>query len=298
MKPASLLRWYPRAWRERYGEEMLALIQDDLEEGRPTWRLQLSVTWGGLRERGRRTRHAALAPFRHPGWLEKSGSLFVTGLVCAALPEALKAWPPAGRAWQAVALDALLAAIALTGAVVLADGLAALPALVRFLRAGGGAKIWRRARWAAGATAAAGGGLAALVLVTDAGSATQLDASWAYWAGVLMTGLATAVAIGLWSATATAAARYLALAPGVRATQVVLGAVLPAARSAVVVTLAFWLGATQGSVTLFVIGIVNLAVTSVLEPGRIGRAVRRGRRLRAGGHVATGRATRDPRHAR
>lgn len=35
MKPASLLRWYPRAWRERYGEEMLALIQDDLEEGRP-----------------------------------------------------------------------------------------------------------------------------------------------------------------------------------------------------------------------------------------------------------------------
>jgi hypothetical protein len=33
MKPASLLRWYPRAWRERYGEELLALVQDTLDEG-------------------------------------------------------------------------------------------------------------------------------------------------------------------------------------------------------------------------------------------------------------------------
>jgi hypothetical protein len=37
MKPASLLRWYPRAWRERYGGELAALIQDNLDEGRPAW---------------------------------------------------------------------------------------------------------------------------------------------------------------------------------------------------------------------------------------------------------------------
>ena len=43
MKPARLLRWYPRAWREQYGEELLALIQDTLDEGRPTWRLRLGV---------------------------------------------------------------------------------------------------------------------------------------------------------------------------------------------------------------------------------------------------------------
>jgi hypothetical protein len=58
MKPARLLRWYPRAWRERYGEELLALIQDTLDEGRPTWRLRFSVAWGGLRERGHQTRGA------------------------------------------------------------------------------------------------------------------------------------------------------------------------------------------------------------------------------------------------
>ena len=56
MKPASLLRWYPRAWRERYGGELAALIQDNLDEGRPAWRLRLSAIGGGLRERFRQAR--------------------------------------------------------------------------------------------------------------------------------------------------------------------------------------------------------------------------------------------------
>ncbi|MGH3153400.1 MAG: hypothetical protein ACRDOB_22080, partial [Streptosporangiaceae bacterium] len=57
MKPARLLRWYPRAWRERYGSELLALIQDTLDQGLPTWRLRLSVARGGLRERGHQAVH-------------------------------------------------------------------------------------------------------------------------------------------------------------------------------------------------------------------------------------------------
>jgi hypothetical protein len=61
MKPANLLRWYPRAWRERYGEELLALVQDTLDEGRPTWRLRLGVVGGGLRERGHQAARAGAA---------------------------------------------------------------------------------------------------------------------------------------------------------------------------------------------------------------------------------------------
>lgn len=197
-----------------------------------------------------------------------------------------------------VALDALLTAIALTGVVVLADGLAALPALVRFLRAGGGPKIRRQARWAAGATAVAGGGLAALIVSAGSLSPAQLSASSAYWTGALVTGLATAAAIGLWTATATAAARHLTLAPRVRAAQLVLGAVIPTAVAAVVAAMALWWSATHGSVTLLVLAVVNLATSSVLAPRSIGRAVRRGRRLRSGGRVTAGRATTGPRHAR
>ena len=54
-----LLRWYPRAWRERYGEEFLAMVEDTLDGGRPGWRLRLGVIWAGLRERGRRAGRAA-----------------------------------------------------------------------------------------------------------------------------------------------------------------------------------------------------------------------------------------------
>jgi hypothetical protein len=50
---ANLLRWYPRAWRQRYGEEFLAMVEDGLDGQRPTWRLTVSVACAGLRERGR-----------------------------------------------------------------------------------------------------------------------------------------------------------------------------------------------------------------------------------------------------
>lgn len=57
------------------------------------------------------------------------------------------------------------AAVALIGALVLDAGLAALPALVRFLRAGGRAGGWRKIRrrvgWAVGVTGVVGGGLVA-----------------------------------------------------------------------------------------------------------------------------------------
>ena len=158
MKPARLLRWYPRAWRERYGDELLALIQDTLDEGRPTWRLQLSVITGGLRERGHQAGQAIRAAIKRPSGLDLWAKMLAAGSMVAILPQNLSESPPPARGWQAVAaFDAVLAAVALTGAVVVASGLAALPALVRFLRAGGWPKIRRRVAWAGGASVVAGG---------------------------------------------------------------------------------------------------------------------------------------------
>jgi hypothetical protein len=281
MRPASLLRWYPRAWRDRYGEELLALIQDTLDEGRPAWRLRAGVASGGLRERGRQARRAAAASVRRRPGPDRWGTVLVAGLVCAVVPGDLASSSFPARAGQAVALGAVLAAVALTGALVLAGGLAALPALVRFVRAGGWPKIRRRAGWAAGATAAAGGGLAGLVLASGSRPPAQVNTWGAYWTGLLATGLATAVAIGLWAAAATAAARHLTLTPRVRAAHLVLGAVIPAAVSMTVITAGIWWLASQSSVTLLVLAVTNLALTSVHAPGRIGRAVRQGRRLQA-----------------
>ncbi len=199
----------------------------------------------------------------------------------ALLPENLSESPSPARGWHAAAaFDAMLAAVALTGAVVVAGGLAALPALVRFLRAGGWSKIRRRVAWAAAATVAAGGGLASLVLVVGSRSTAQLDASWVYLVGWLATGLATAVAIGLWAAAAAATARHLALGPRVRAVQLVLGAVGASLVTVVLVTLNLWWSATQSAVWLVAVP-VFLVSGSVDAWQRIPRAVRRGRRLRA-----------------
>lgn len=43
MKPESLLRLYPRKWRERYGEEVLALIEQSGDRG---WHLALDLLLG------------------------------------------------------------------------------------------------------------------------------------------------------------------------------------------------------------------------------------------------------------
>ena len=186
MKPARLLRWYPRAWRERYGGELAALIQDDLDEGRPAWRLRLSVIGGGLRERGRQARHAAAASVRRPAGHDRWGTILMAGLVCGLIPGDLVAPPAAAGAWQAVALDALLAAVALTGAIV-AGRPPGGPARARSgscgraagRRSGAGSRGRRERPWRSGAGSASvtgpGPGLVA--------GLPQLNASWAYWAG-------------------------------------------------------------------------------------------------------------------
>ena len=39
---AGLLRWYPAAWRERYGDELVALMQA-VGDQQPSFRFKLSV---------------------------------------------------------------------------------------------------------------------------------------------------------------------------------------------------------------------------------------------------------------
>lgn len=281
MKPANLLRWYPRAWRERYGEELLALIQDTLDEGRPTWRLRLGVIWGGMRERGHQAGHAVRAAVKRWAGAGNRPLILTVGLVVASIPWNLKALPQA-RGWQATAALAVLAGIlAFTGVCVLASALVVAPAFLAFLREGGWPKIRRRVAWAAGATVAAGGALAGLVLGQRSMSFAQLSQSWAYFIGVAATGLALVVALGLWASAAAATAKHLKLAPRARAAQLLLAAVTLTAALVIVSANIFWLAAIQSSLAWLVVGVANLAVVGVVMPRIIGRAVRKGRRLRA-----------------
>lgn len=46
------LRWYPAAWRERYGRELIDLLVDTNAERPLTWRARLALARAGLIERG------------------------------------------------------------------------------------------------------------------------------------------------------------------------------------------------------------------------------------------------------
>jgi hypothetical protein len=281
---AKLLRWYPRAWRERYGEEFLAMVEDNLDGERPGLRFRLSVARAGLRERGHRARLAGqrtalpvLSALTGRWW-----TFFVAGYVFAILPYEFKAPSGAAQGWRVTAALAALVAVAVLGGVgVLAGALLALPAFGRFLRAGGWRQIRRRVAWAAGATAAAGGSLAALVLVQGSLTYDQLSGSGVFFLGAVGTGLLLAAAFGLWANAVKAAARHLDLAVRVRAGEMLLAAVTATAVLAMLPFTTFLISATQSSLFQLLLGVVVLAVQSVAATISIRRAVRRGRRLRA-----------------
>ena len=289
MKPSDpdatkLLRWYPRVWRERYGEEFLALVEDNLDGDRPGLRFRLSVAWAGLRERGHRARLAGqrAAPPMLSALTGRWWTFFVAGYVFAILPYEFKASSGAAQGWRVTAALAALAAVAVLGGVcVLASGLLGLPAFGRFLRVGGWRQIRRRVAWAAGATVAAGGGLAALAQVQSSMTYDQLSGSWVFFLGAVVTGLLLTAAFGLWANAAKATAKHLDLAVRVRAGEMLLAAVTPAAVLAMLPFTLFLTSATQSSLFQLLLGVVALATQSVIATSRIRQALRRGRRLRA-----------------
>ena len=294
MKPsdpdaAKLLRWYPRAWRERYGEEFLAMVEDNLAGERPGLRFRLGVARAGLRERGHRARLAGQRAAR-PMLSALTGrwwTFFVAGYVLAILPYEFKASSGAAQGWRVTAALAALAAVAVLGGVcVLASGLLGLPAFGRFLRAGGWRQIRRRVAWAAGATVAAGGGLAALAQVQGSMTYDQLSGSALFFLGAVGTALLLAAAFGLWANAVKATAKHLDLAVRVRAGEMLLAAVTPVAVLAMLPFTLVLTSATQSSLFQLLLGVVALATQSVVATSRIRRALRRGRRLRA----AAGRA--------
>ena len=274
-----LLRWYPRAWRERYGEEFLAMVEDTLEGARPGWRLRLGLAWAGLREHGRRARRAGLAAGNA---VTGPQPLVAPAFIVASFPHALKASPAAARAWQATAaLGILTAIVVFAGAAVLASGLAAGPALVRFLRAGGWPQIRRRVAWAAGATMIAAAVLAWLVTIAGSMTYAQMNGSWAYAAGLIAATLAVMVAFRLWAAAAAATARRLDRDLRVRAAAKMLAAIAAIAVSTMIALYVIWVSELEASVPWLIFGVTVLVMQcAVIAPFRWRRARRSVRRMR------------------
>jgi hypothetical protein len=140
------LRWYPRSWRARYGEELAALLNDEYDGHLPTL-VHLGLVTGGLRQRARQsglTGDSAPAAER-----VRAGALLVLAAWVAfviagagfakfsehfdeALPHSMASHRLADFAFTVLQTVAGVASI-----LVVVGALLAVPAFVRYLRADG-----------------------------------------------------------------------------------------------------------------------------------------------------------------
>lgn len=145
-----LLRLYPPAWRQRYGEELAGLIVESSDGGRVPWRTRLDVARTGSRER---VRAAGLEPGGSPAERARGSALLVLcawalfvlgGIVVGKFSEHWQSAVPAaeGSAGKA-AFTVLIAAACGGSALVLGGVAAAVPSFVGALRRGGWAGVRR-----------------------------------------------------------------------------------------------------------------------------------------------------------
>jgi hypothetical protein len=281
---SRLLRWYPRAWRERYGDEFLATIEDVLDGGTPTLRLRLSVAWAGLGERGHQVRRTGKAAARrlHAGRNGTNWPLLrpAAGYILALLPLDLRASAPPARGWQVTsALNAELGFAAFALGAIVASALLAVPAFGRFLRAGGWPRIRRRVGWAAAVTVAAGGALCWIAIASATKTSDQqLNVPLNLFLGIIVAGALFAVVLGLWADAAKRTAHNLGLSHRVRATETVLVAVSATAAFMMVSASMLFTAAIQSSAAQLLVCIAGSVALTFLATRNLRRAVRKGRR--------------------
>ena len=280
-----LLRWYPRAWRDRYGEEFLALVEDTLDGGRPGWRLRLGVVRAGLQERVHQA--GSKAPPRARAALgllfgDWGVAMMAVFLYAGSLGN-LTVIPLSASAYHRTATLAAIAGFAvIAGLAFLARGLTALPALIRFLRAGGWPKIRRRAAWAVAATAVAAGGLTWFFLMASSMTYDQINRSPWYTAGLVTAALLAETAFVLWRSAARATARQLGLQPRMRAAQLVLAEATRTAAWIMLLVVVIWsLTIRSSSGPWLDIAIALLFLEGATGAIRVRLAWHRGQRLRA-----------------
>ena len=218
----SMLRWYPAPWRARYGDEFIAMVEDDLD-GRPPgipyrWAVARSGVVERLREAGL---HGDSVP---PEGQMRGGALAV---LCAfgifvipgvAFAKISEHWDESihrgSRHLPALSFNLLGSLAVACGLAVLVAMGTLLPNLVHFLRTGGWPAIRRPVLWAASVTSVAvvlGAGLVVWAhQLTTHQRNSGFGGSQFLFAVVAML---LAASIVTWAAAAVGITRRLAIGP-------------------------------------------------------------------------------------
>ncbi len=257
-----MLRWYPPAWRARYGEELVALLEDDLGERRAPGRMAVSLRWAGLRER---LHGSGLTGGDRPaGDRMRAGSLLVlcawaacmvAGASFSKASEHFAGALPAGSgALPQDAFDAVVALGALGGCLVLLGAALALPAFRRLVSGHEGRRLVRRHVARAGALTA----LAAVALVPLSLWAHHLDGfqrnggNGGYVGAFVLWGFMAAASLALWTGAAVAVVRRLDLSGRVLRAEALLAVALQVLIVGLATAVGLWWAAMASEAPWFV----------------------------------------------
>lgn len=278
---SRLLKWYPPRWRGRYGEEMVALMEDVLDGQAPSRRLRLSLVWAGLRERGH---EAGLLGKTAPAVERaRAGSLLVlcawsvfmvAGISFAKITEHFGQVVPARNlALPNGSFDTVYVVAIVGGLLVVCGACVALPAFLRFLRDGGWPSIRAHVLRAAVSTVVFIGAGAALLGLADTLSPAQRNGGllyhpvvWYYLLAVIATALLAALALGLWTVAAVVITGRLALGQPVLSVEAALAGGLSVAMFLMTAATAVWWGAIASSAPWFLQGIRPRQGVSAFSP--------------------------------
>lgn len=232
-----VLRAYPRAWRDRYGDELTALIEDSHPTGRLPVGVAIAVTAAGVRERIRQDatgEEAARSGGRLIAW---GWSLIVlAGIAVAKVSEHWQAAVPLTERRVPALGIAVASACALVVAVLAAVAVAvAAPALIRFVADGGLTHVRRILITAVAASAA----VTVVTVVAIATSHVPESAGGVGVAGILWASLVVAATLAL-TALATATERHLTLSVRVREAHRTLARAAGVAALGAVIGLVVW----------------------------------------------------------
>lgn len=215
-----LLRWYPEEWRDRYGRELIALLEDTYGERTPPLRCRLGLVRSGILERSRLLGLTGSSCSMIDG--VRAGALVVLWawvvIVLASVEFAniaegwRRAMPSAGRAVPTGGYAVVLTAGLFSAGVVSAAGALCVGPLIRFIRDGGWSRIRGRTIRSVALTIVPVGCFFVMKVWSGHLDAHQRDGGYLpYGLVAVVFAVSSASSLLSWAVTATAAARGLRL---------------------------------------------------------------------------------------
>jgi hypothetical protein len=283
-----LLFLYPRAWRERYGQELLEIVEAASGDGRMPMRIRIDVIRAGLSQRLRSS--GLVGDELPPEARARAGVLLVlcswAAFVIAGigLQKTAEHWqaftPHSEQAVPAAAFGSLVVAAAIGSAAVLLGIALTMPALVAFLRSGGWRTIRRPAVCAVCLSALTAVVLVAVVIWAHQLTGAQRNGGDLLYAGAFLLLAACSVgSIAAWTLAAVATARHLALTRATLRLEALLAAAVSLTMATMTAAGCVWWASLAGASPTFLaadrmlaLGLTMLATTALAFTGTI-RAV-------------------------